>query len=177
MKQRILTEKIAHIDLVKKINMGAIVEQYAKNEKQVLQSSFYNALIPSLSKELNKVQAEEAGFEFDRRFELYMSLNSDASVFEQQQYAKQLNFDLQDKYNDISIEDITAFNLEENKFNVVREAGKILEEYEALQADPSKDSILKTLARLNGYVDENGKPQVNRFMNEYRKILEKRQEG
>ena len=177
LKQRILTEKIAHIDLVKKINMGAIVEQYAKNEKQVLQSSFYNALIPSLSKELNKVQAEEAGFEFDRRFELYMSLNSDASVFEQQQYAKQLNFDLQDKYNDISIEDITAFNLEENKFNVVREAGKILEEYEALQADPSKDSILKTLARLNGYVDENGKPQVNRFMNEYRKILEKRQEG
>jgi len=177
LKQRILTEKIAHIDLVKKINMGAIVEEYAKNEKQVLQSSFYNALIPSLSKELNKVQAEEAGFEFDRRFELYMSLNSDASVFEQQQYAKQLNFDLQDKYNDISIEDITAFNLEENKFNVVREAGKILEEYEALQADPSKDSILKTLARLNGYVDENGKPQVNRFMNEYRKILEKRQEG
>ena len=106
-----------------------------------------------------------------------MSANPDASVFDMQQYARELNFDLQDKYNKVSVEAVTTFNLEENKFNVVRDAGKILEEYEALQADPSKDSILKTLARLNGYLDESGKPQVNRFMNEYRKILEKRQEG
>ena len=177
LKQRVLTEKIAHDTLIKKIQMGEVVEEYSKGQKSILESSFYNALIPNLNNSDNKQLAEEAGFEFDRRFELYMSANPDASVFDMQQYARQLNFDLQDKYNKVSVEAVTTFNLEENKFNVVRDAGKILEEYEALQADQSKDSILKTLARLNGYVDENGKPQGNRFMNEYRKILEKRQEG
>ena len=82
-----------------------------------------------------------------------------------------------DKYAEVSIEQITAFNLQENKFNVTREAASIVDARQRLASNPEDKNILKTLARLNGYVDENGKPQVNRFMNEYRKILEKRQEG
>jgi hypothetical protein len=41
---------------------------------------------------------------------------------------------------------------------------------------PIKNTLV-TLAKLNGYVDENGKVQINKFFNEYIEILKKRQEG
>ena len=42
---------------------------------------------------------------------------------------------------------------------------------------PEEKTILKTLARWNGYVDEKGNPQVNKFYNDYIKILNQRKEG
>jgi hypothetical protein len=92
---------------------------------------------------------------------------------------------LYDKYQDVSTEQITAFNLTENKFNVVRETANVYEWYNEYKKNPSlKDAdgkpiknTLVTLAKLNGYVDENGKVQINKFFNEYIEILKKRQEG
>jgi hypothetical protein len=55
--------------------------------------------------------------------------NPDASYAEQQQYARQLRLNLYDKYQDVSTEQITAFNLTENKFNVVRETANVYEWY------------------------------------------------
>ena len=115
--------------------------------------------------------------EYDARIDLYVQSNPDASYNEQQQYARQLRLDLVDKYEEVSIEQITAFNLEENKFNVIRETSNIISLYDQYNADPSQKNILITMARLNGYVDEEGKPQVNKFFNDYIKILKSRQEG
>ena len=94
-----------------------------------------------------------------------------------QQYAIDLRLNLIDKYQETSIETITAFNLEENKFNVIREAKDVNRSYQEYQSDPKAKNILKTLAKLNGYVDESGKPDVEMFMNDYTKILKQRQEG
>ena len=82
-----------------------------------------------------------------------------------------------DKYEEIDIEKVTAFNLTDNKFNIVRETEQVEEFYEAYKADPKADNILKTLAKLNGYVQENGEPDVGAFMNDYVPILESRQQG
>jgi hypothetical protein len=173
LKQRVLNEKISHNKLVKDISMGEQFEEYSKGQKSILESKFYNALDSSFNKTKNKALAEEAGFEYDER----ISSNPDASLFERQQYAKQLNFDLQDKYAEVSIEQITAFNLQENKFNVTREAASIIEARQMYVKNPKEKNILKTLARLNGYVDEKGNPQVNKFYNDYIKILNQRKEG
>ena len=54
-----------------------------------------------------------------------------------------------DKYEEIDIEKVTAFNLTDNKFNIVRETEQVEEFYEAYKADPKADNILKTLAKLN----------------------------
>ena len=43
--------------------------------------------------------------------------------------------------------------------------------------NPEDKNILKTLARLNGYVDEKGNPQPIKFYNDYIKILNQRKEG
>ena len=142
--------------------------------KQIPSSPDFDA---QFNKAVNKERATEASLEYDARIDLYVQSNPDASYNEQQQYARQLRLDLVDKYEEVSIEQITAFNLEENKFNVIRETSNIISLYDQYNADPSQKNILITMARLNGYVDEEGKPQVNKFFNDYIKILKSRQEG
>jgi len=177
LRQRLLTEKVSHDSLVLKIRMGEEFEEYNKNQRSILNSEFFNALDARFNKSANKEKAEEATFEYDQRIELYLSLNPDASLFETQQYARDLRLNLIDKYQETSIQTITAFNLEENKFNVIREAKDVNRSYQEYQSDPQAKNILKTLAKLNGYLNEDGSPDVNAFMNDYTKILKQRQEG
>jgi len=175
--QKILTEKVGHDDLLRKIQMGNNFEEYNKDQRSILSSEFYNALDARFNKSANKEKSEAATFEYDQRIDLFLSSNPDATEFEMQQYARDLRLNLIDKYQETSIETITAFNLEENKFNVIREAKDVNRSYNEYLADPKAKNILKTLAKLNGYVDESGKPDVEMFMNDYVKILKQRQEG
>ena len=177
LRQRLLTEKVSHDSLVLKIRMGEEFEEYNKNQRSILNSEFFNALDARFNKSANKEKAEEATFEYDQRIELYLSSNPDASLFETQQYARDLRLNLIDKYQETSIQTITAFNLEENKFNVIREAKDVNRSYQEYQSDPQAKNILKTLAKLNGYLNEDGSPDVNAFMNDYTKILKQRQQG
>ena len=143
----------------------------------MLESNFFNSFIPALNKAINKERAVEASLEYDERIDLYIQLNQDATYAEQQQYARQLRIDLYDKYEKVTTEQITSFNLEENKFNVIRETDKIIEAKNNYITDPKAKNILITMSRLNGYVDEEGNPEVIRFYNDYIKILKSRQEG
>ena len=177
LKQKILTESIGHDTFVRKIEQGNKFFEYQTEQKKLLEGTFFNAFDAQFNKAVNKERATEASLEYDARIDLYVQSNPDASYNEQQQYARQLRLDLVDKYEEVSIEQITAFNLEENKFNVIRETSNIISLYDQYNADPSQKNILITMARLNGYVDEEGKPQVNKFFNDYIKILKSRQEG
>jgi len=177
LRQKILTEKVGHDDLLRKIQMGNNFEEYSKDQRSLLSSEFYNALDARFNKSANKEKSEASTFEYDQRIDLFLSSNPDATEFEMQQYARDLRLNLIDKYQATSIETITAFNLEENKFNVIREAKDVNRSYQEYLANPEEKNILKTLAKLNGYVDESGKPDVEMFMNDYVKILKQRQEG
>jgi len=177
LKQKILTESIGHDTFVRKIEQGNKFFEYQTEQKKLLEGTFFNAFDANFNKAVNKERATEASLEYDARIDLYVQSNPDATYNEQQQYARQLRLDLVDKYAEVSIEQITAFNLEENKFNVVRETSNIISLYDQYQTDPTKKNILITMARLNGYVDDKGNPQVNKFFNDYIKILKSRQEG
>jgi len=177
LRQKILTEKVGHDDLLRKIQMGNNFEEYNKDQRSLLSSEFYNALDARFNKSANKEKSEASTFEYDQRIDLFLSSNPDATEFEMQQYARDLRLNLIDKYQETSIETITAFNLEENKFNVIREARDINRSYQEYLTNPEAKNILKTLSKLNGYVDKSGKPDVEMFMNDYVKILKQRQEG
>ena len=177
LRQKILVEKVGHDDLLRKIQMGNNFEEYNKDQRSLLSSEFYNALDARFNKSANKEKSEASTFEYDQRIDLFLSSNPDATEFEMQQYARDLRLNLIDKYQETSIETITAFNLEENKFNVIREAKDINRSYQEYLTNPEAKNILKTLSKLNGYVDESGKPDVEMFMNDYVKILKQRQEG
>ena len=177
LKQNILTESISHDSFVRKIEQGNKFYTYQTEQKKLLEATFFNAFDNSFNKDINKERALESGLEYESRIDLYVQSNPDATYPEQQQYARQLRIDLADKYEEVQTEQITAFNLEENKFNVIRETSVIIQARKDYIADPKAENILITMSRLNGYVDEKGNPEPIRFYNDYIEILESRKEG
>ena len=177
LKQKILGESIRHEGKVEKIIQGNKFFEYSNGQKKLLEATFFNAFDAKFNKAVNKERAFEAGQEYEQRINDYASSNPDATYSEQQQYSRELRMNISDKYEEIDIEKVTAFNLTDNKFNITRELGDVVTFYTDYQANPKAKNILKTLAKLNGYVQENGEPDVNRFFNVYSEILKTRKEG
>ena len=174
LKQKTLTESINHDAFVTKIKQGTEFFNYQTEQKKLLEGTFFNPMIPSINKAQDKEKAVEAGIEFETRINQYTSANPDATLFEQQQFARQLRLNLFDKYEDIAIAKLTAFNLTENKFNVVREESEVIALFEQYKANPEEENTLKTIAKLNGFVEKDGTILMNAFMNEYLPILRSR---
>jgi hypothetical protein len=174
-KQNLLTESVAHEELKTKVVRGTEVNEYSVAQKDILQKTFYNAIVPDLSGQRNKTLATESGFEYDQRLNQFLSANPSASVLEKKLYAKELSTLLIDKYRDADIAKIKTFDLQNNKFNIVRSKQEIADAIVAYNTNPDEKNILKTLASLNGYKDKNGNPDINGFLKEYQKVIQARQ--
>lgn len=174
-RQNLLIESVAHEELKTKVVQGTEVNEYSVAQKDILQKTFYNAIVPDLSGQRNKTLATESGFEYDQRFNQYLAANPSASKLEKKLYAKELSTLLIDKYRDADIANITTFDLQRNKFNIVREKQQIADLITSYNTDPTQPNQLKTLAKLNGFKDKNGNPDINGFLKEYQKIIQSRQ--
>ena len=174
-KQNLLSESIAHDEIRTKVVRGTEVNEYSIAQKDILQKTFYNAIVPDLSGERNKTLATESGFEYDQRLNQFLSANPNAPTLEKKLYAQELKNLLIDKYRDADIANITAFDLQRNKFNIVREKQQIADLITSYNLDPTQANQLKTLAKLNGYKDKNGNPDVNGFLKEYQKVIQSKQ--
>ena len=177
LKQKTLTESINHDTFVTKIAQGTKFYNYQTEQRKLLEGTFFNQFIPTMNKAEDKEKAAEAGMEFDARINTYSSANPDATYFEQQQFARELRLNLFDKYEDIAITQLTAFNLTENRFNVIREIDDVQELAKQFYADPKAENSLKTIAKLNGFVEEDGTILMREFIDEYIQILKARQEN
>jgi len=177
LKERVLGESIRHEDKVTKITQGNAFFDYSQGQKKIMETNFFNQFDSSLNKAANREKAFEAGQEYDQRIDAYLAANQDATYAEKQEYARDLRMNIIDKYQDIEIEKVTAFNLTSNKFNVTREADAVFELKKQYDIDPSKDNTLKTLAKLNGFVDEKGNPDVGALLNVYIPILQDREKN
>lgn len=174
-KQNLLSESVAHEELKTKVVQGTEVNEYSVAQKDILQKTFYNSIIPDMSGQRNITLSKEAGFEYDQRFNQFLAANPSASKLEKKLYAKELSALLIDKYRDADIANITTFDLQKNKFNIVREKQQIADLITAYNADPTQPNQLKTLAKLNGFKDKNGNPDINAFLKEYQQVIKARQ--
>jgi Fe-S cluster biosynthesis and repair protein YggX len=177
LKEKVLGESIRHEDKVTKITQGNAFFDYSQGQKKIMETNFFNQFDSSLNKAANREKAFEAGQEYDQRIDAYLAANQDATYAEKQEYARDLRMNIIDKYEDIEIEKVTAFNLTSNKFNVTREADAVFELKKQYDIDPSKPNTLKTLAKLNGFVDEKGNPDVGALLNVYIPILQDREKN
>mgnify|MGYP003653303324 CR=1 FL=1 len=177
LKERVLGESIRHEDKVTKIIQGNAFFDYSQGQKKILEATFYNAFDANLNKAASKEKAFEAGSEYDQRIDDYLSSNPDATFAEQQEYSRELRMNIIDKYQDVDIEKVTAFNLTSNKFNGTRETDAVFELKKQYDIDPSKDNTLKSLAKLNGFVDKKGNADVGAFLNVYIPILQDREKN
>ena len=173
LKQKVLTEKIGHDDLMFQIEQGKTVADYSDAQKTSLGGAFYNPMIMEKSGATAKALSNEAKAEYDIRYDEYLNTNSNAIPFEKQQFALELNLMLVDKYSEITIEQLSTFNLDRNRFNVRREKLEIQTNLELYKANPKLPNKLKSLAKLNGYVDKDGKADVYAFLNVYEDVLKK----
>lgn len=174
-KQNLLSESIAHDEIKNKVVQGTEVNEYSVAQKDILQKTFYNSNFPDLSGQRSVTLAKESGFEYDQRFNQFLTANPNASKLEKKLYAKELATLLIDKYRDADIANITTFDLQKNKFNIVREKQQIADLIATYNADPTQPNQLKTLAKLNGFKDKNGNPDINGFLKEYQKVIQARQ--
>jgi len=177
LKERVLGESIRHEDKVTKITQGNAFFDYSQGQKKIMETNFFNQFDSSLNKAANREKAFEAGQEYDQRIDAYLAANQDATYAEKQEYARDLRMNIIDKYEDIDIEKVTAFNLTSNKFNVTRETDAVFELKKQYDIDPSKDNTLKSLAKLNGFVDKKGNADVGAFLNVYIPILQDREKN
>ena len=173
LKQKVLTEKIGHDDLMFQIEQGKTVADYSDAQKTSLGGAFYNPMIMEKSGATAKALSNEAKAEYDIRYDEYLNTNSNAIPFEKQQFALELNLMLVDKYSEVTIEQLSTFNLDRNRFNVRREKLEIQTNLELYKANPTLPNKLKSLAKLNGYVDKDGKADVYAFLNVYEDVLKK----
>lgn len=174
-RQNLLSESVAHEELKTKVVQGTEVNEYSVAQKDILQKTFYNSNFPDLSGQRSVTLAKESGFEYDQRFNQFLAANPNASKLEKKLYAKELSTLLIDKYRDADIANITTFDLQKNKFNIVREKQQIADLITSYNANPNADNQLKTLAKLNGFKDKNGNPDINGFLKEYQKVIQARQ--
>lgn len=174
-RQNLLSESVAHEELKTKVVQGTEVNEYSVAQKDILQKTFYNSNFPDLSGQRSVTLAKESGFEYDQRFNQFLAANPNASKLEKKLYAKELSTLLIDKYRDADIANITTFDLQKNKFNIVREKQQIADLIASYNANPNEPNQLKTLAKLNGFKDKNGNPDINGFLKEYQKIIQARQ--
>jgi hypothetical protein len=128
-----------------------------------------------MSGERNITLYKAATDEYDQRFNQFISANPNAPTLEKKLYAQELKNLLNDKYNGADISKIRAFDLQNNKFNIVRNKQEIADAIAAYNVNPDEKNILKTLAKLNGFKDKNGNPDINGFLKEYQKVIQARQ--
>lgn len=177
LKQKILAESITHDDLVFQIEQGKEVADYSKAQRSALGTSFYNSLVLEKSTATAKALANEAQSEYDTRYETWLSANPNATTFEKKQYAQELNLMLVDKYTEVELPQLTTFSLEKNKFNVNRELNQVELAASLYYENPDNPNLLKSLAKLNGYVTKDNKPDVNAFLNFYLPLIKSRNQG
>lgn len=173
LEEKLITEKIQHENMLEQAELGKELNDFKDEQKKILNASFYNPMIVAKSKDEDKERSLAAQNELEERLDNYLKLNPDASMQEKKEYIKDIRRTLSDKYQEINIEKYTTFSLEQNKFNLIQEERQINTFMNKYLQNPNSEEakVLKTLAKLNGYVDKQGQGDVIGFYNEYSKIL------
>lgn len=183
LKEKINLDAQRHFNLLKADEDNKEIQSYADDQREAVAKGVSNPFAGIGDGYEDAAIANEIRSEYDQRFKSYIRNNPFASKSEKRSYAFELGTLLKDKYQDIEFKNLRNFDMENgNKFNIVREYNEVLNDAELFSQevlDPNKLKKYKTIAKLNGYVDEKTKKVTDesliQFFDEYSAILEKRQ--
>lgn len=172
LKQKLLTEKIQHDNLIRKQGDNKLFYEYSNSLKNDLSKSIADPFAePSLA---DRLAATEIETEFDTKIRQYLVANPDASLSDKRAYARSLTYILKNSYENKSIEKVSSFNLDANQFDIEAEFEKVSNDIKLIQENKIDEEVLKqyqTQAKLNGYVTKDGKGDIVGFLNDYLPIL------
>ena len=181
LKEKINTEGQRHDNLMAAQKDTKEVRGYANDQREAVAREIAN---PYGDPDYESTTiANEVRNEYDQRFKTFIRNNPYASKPEKKAYAFELGTLLKDKYDEIEFSQLRTFDMQGgNKFNIIREYNDVLNDAELFSngtLDSNQYNKYKTIAKLNGYVDEKTKKVTDeslaQFFDEYTDILEKRQ--
>jgi hypothetical protein len=177
-KEKILNEKVGHEQLKLEASQNLEINTYLKDEKDNLQNAFINkmTMTTDAAGNLAREKATQAETEFNSTIQNWLFANKDKTNGEKKQYITQLKRNLIEKYNDnaIALENISAFDTYQKPMNIHRLFSQYESDYNAYNANPTAPNYLKTEAKLRGYVDKKGNPDVKAYFDSIKPLLLKR---
>ena len=179
--EKLRTEKTSHETLKLEASQNLEINTYIKNEKDNLQNAFVNkmTMTTDAAGNLSREKATQAETEFNSTIQTWLFANKDKTNGEKKQYITELKRNIIDKYNDNAISDvnkISAFDSYQRPINIHRTMATYEDDYKSYLANPNGTNYLKTEAKLRGFVDKKGNPDVRSYMNVIIPILKQRLE-
>lgn len=183
LKQKINTESQRHFNLLKADEDNKEIQSYADDQRESVAKNISDPFAGIGEGYEDATIANEVRSEYDQRFKAFIRNNPFASKQEKRSYAFELGALLNDKYEDVEFNKLRNFDMQGgNKFNIVREYNTVLSDIELFSQEALESDKLqkyKTIAKLNGYIDEKTKKVTDeslmQFFDEYSSVLEKRQ--
>ena len=160
LKQTLIAEELQHQVAMKKISDNVIAQDwYTQEERTLTKKLGYDFATGTGSTEALE-KANLAKDEYNKRVKAWMSLNNEQPIELQKAFFTELRQDIVNKYEDFEIDSISMYNARSNKFNITRLKTDIEAAIALYVENPDDASLMEeygVIAKLNGYVDENGK--------------------
>jgi hypothetical protein len=175
-KENIYSEKVTHDDLKDKAMQSADVNTYVQGQRDRVEGAFVNKFTTSTDIEsiAGRQKAIDATNEFNQVLQDWFAVNKNKSTVDKKNYSTQLANRIIDKYNEIDIAKVNAYDSKNNKINY----HYLFSDLETSALDykdkPSNDHPLARQAKNFGYVDKKGNPDVNSFLKQHIPVLKQR---
>ena len=175
-KENIYSEKVNHDDLKDKAMQSADVNTYVQGQKDRVEGAFVNKFTSSTDIEsvAGRQKAIDANNEYTQVLQDWLSANKNKSAVEKKNYSTELANRIIDKYNDLDIKKVNAYDSKNNKINYHYLFDELQTLKENYKTDPAAEKGLASQAKLFGYVDKKGNADVNSFLRDYIPILQQR---
>lgn len=175
-KENIYQEKVNHNDLKEKAMQSADVNTYVQGQKDRVEGAFVNKFTTSTDIEsiAGRQKAIDATNEYNQVLQGWFAVNKDKSTVDKKNYSTELANRIIDKYNDLDIKKVNAYDSKNNKINYHYLFDELQTLKENYKTDPNAEKGLASQAKLFGYVDKKGNADVNSFLRDYIPILQQR---
>jgi hypothetical protein len=174
--EKLRTEKTSHETLKLESSQNLEINTYLKDERDNLKNAFVNkmTMTTDAAGNLAREKATQAETEFNSTVQNWLFANKDKTSSDKKQYITELKRNIIDKYNDNAISDInkiSAFDSYQRPINIHRTMATYEDDYKSYLANPNGTNYLKTEAKLRGFVDKKGNPDVKAYFNSIKPIL------
>tara|TARA_E500000318_G_scaffold82115_1_gene77429 strand:+ start:659 stop:2098 length:1440 start_codon:yes stop_codon:yes gene_type:complete len=171
LKEKLLTEKIQHDDLINKQGDNRLFFDYSKDLGKALTQGIADPFAqPEIQDRLASAEIES---EYNETIKQYLLNNQDATLEDKKEFARSLVYSLKNIYENRKIQQVNMINMDKNTFDIQYEYQQVINDMKLLsenKLNSEKVKQYKTLAKLNGYTTKvNGETEgdLKAFINEY----------
>jgi hypothetical protein len=175
-KEKVYAERYTHDEMKQKANNDAEVVKFSDDQKEKVTNAFFNKFSTGtdLTSTKGKETAALASDEYDQEISRYLAANKNATNLEKKTYAKDTANRIIEKYSIMNSDNFKVYDSKNNKINYHFLFSELETSAVDYKNNPSNDHPLAKQAKVFGYVDKKGNPDVNSFLKANIPVLKQR---